>query len=220
MGRKLLKSKLNSCLGLIKVQNNHVHLLIELDHLRRVINSAPREVGYVYESVYAAKINKDPVASDVLDHPFKDLTLLEQTNNFALLLLEVGLNKGLVRNNNILELVVDFNNLEFHGLVNVDVVIANWLDVDLRPRQESLKSKYVDNHAALGTRLDITLNDFFGFKCLVDTVPCLNAAGLAVRQHELSELVFLLINQYFNQVSNLEIGIVAELVHRNHSFRL
>ena len=83
------------------------------------------------KTVYAAKVDEYAVACDILDSTLKNLTLLKVTDNFLLLCLKLCLDKSLVRNNDILELLVDLNNLEFHCLANEDIVVADWLNVNL-----------------------------------------------------------------------------------------
>lgn len=61
-----------------------------------------------------------------------NLTFLKLGNNLLLLLLELGLDESLVGNDDVLELRIDLDDLELHGLANEDVVVADRLYVDLR----------------------------------------------------------------------------------------
>ena len=83
------------------------------------------------ESGNTAEVNEYTVTCDVLDCTLKNLSLLELADDLALLLLELSLDKCLVRYNYIAELLVDLNDLEVHSCVNELIVVTDRLDVDL-----------------------------------------------------------------------------------------
>ena len=58
MGSKLLQSESNALLVVIKVKDYNIDFLIQRYNLMRVAYTSPREVCYMDESVYAAKVNK------------------------------------------------------------------------------------------------------------------------------------------------------------------
>lgn len=82
-----------------------------------------------------------------------------------------------MRNDNIAELLIDFNNLEFHCLAYELVVVAYRMDVNLAAGQECLDAEYVYNHATFGTALDVTLDNILIVKRGVDALPALAEAG-------------------------------------------
>ena len=133
--------------------------------------AAPGEVCDVDEAVYAAKVDEHTVAGDVLDRTLEHLTFFELGDDFALLLLEFGLDECLVADNHVLEFLIDFNDFELHGLANEDVVVADRLHVDLRAGEEGLYAKHIDNHATLCAAFDVALDDFVFLESLVDAVP-------------------------------------------------
>ena len=173
--------------------------------------AAPRQVGDVDQTVHAAQVDEDAVGGDVLDRTLEDLTLLELGHDNLLLRLEFGLDERLVRHDHVAELLVDLDNLELHGLVDVYVVVADGLHVDLRTGQEGLDAEDVDDHTALGAALDVTLDDLVLLQSLVDTIPRLELARLLVRQGQLAVLVLGRVDIDFDLVAHLQIGVVAEL---------
>ena len=120
-----------------------------------------------------------------------------------------------MRNNYVFEFLVDFDNLKFHLLSNINVEITDRLDVYLRSRQESLDSKHINNQAAFRTALDLTLNDEISFLGFIDFVPSTEDAGSSVRYHQLAIFIFLALNKDGNNVSDLEFWVVSKFAGTN-----
>ncbi len=172
------------------------------------------------KTVNTAQIDEYAIGGDVLDGTLEHLTLLELSDDLAFLLLELGLDECLVGYNHILELLVDLYNLELHGLAHEDIIVADGLDINLRSGKERLDAEHVDNHATLGTALDVTLDNLVIAEGFVDALPRTGCTGLAVREDELAFLVLLVLNEHFHNVTDLNIGIVTELVHRDDTVAL
>ena len=165
-------------------------------------------------------IDEYAVGGDVLDGTLEDLTLLEFRHDDLLLGLELGLDEGLVRNDHVAELLVDLHHLELHGLIYIDVVVADGLHVDLRTGEEGLDTEDIDDHAALGAALDVTLDDLVLLQGLIDTIPALELTGLLVRESQLAVLVLGRLDVDLDLVTDLQIGIVAELRYGDHALAL
>ena len=164
MGLKLLETEGDALLLVVEVEDNHIKLLVELYNLLGMAYAAPGKVGDVDKTIDTAQVDEHTVGSDVLDSAFEHLTLFEFGDDFAFLLLKLGLDESLVAYNNIAEFGVDLHNLEFHGLADEDIVVADGFHVDLRAGEESLDAEHVDDHAAFGAAFDVTLDDFIVFK--------------------------------------------------------
>ena len=136
MRRQLLHTQCDALFVVVEVQNHNVDFLIHFNHLLRVSNAAVTHVCDVYQPVDTSQIHKYAVRSDVFNTTLKDLADFETLNNEALLLLELSFNQSLVRNNYVLEFLIDFDNLEFHLLAYVLVKVPDWLYVYLRTWQE------------------------------------------------------------------------------------
>ena len=63
-----------------------LHLLTDVEHLGRVIDAPPGDVGDVQQAVDAAEIHERAVVGDVLHHAVDDLTLFEVLHQFLTLL--------------------------------------------------------------------------------------------------------------------------------------
>ncbi len=189
MRLELLESEGDALLLVVEIEDNDLDVLVELYHLARVGNAAPAQVGDVYQAIYAAEVNKYSVGSDVLHLALEHLALFELGDDFLLLCLEFCLDERLMADNDVLVFLVDFHNLELHGLVHEHVVVTYGAHVDLRTGEECLDAEHIDDHTALGAALDVALDDFVVFERLVYTVPRACLAGFLVGKFELAVLV-------------------------------
>ena len=220
MRLELLQAEGDALLLVVEVEDNNIEFLVELYNLVRVVDTSPREVGDMNQAVNTTEVDEYAVRSDVLDSTFEHLSFFEFGDDFFLLLFELGLDECLVRNNDILEFLIDFHNLEFHSLAYVSIVVADRLNVDLRARQECLDAEYVDNHTALSAAFDVTLDDFIVGKSLVDAVPAAGSARFFVGKDKLSFFVFLIFDEHLYLVADFQIRVVTEFVHRDDTVRL
>ena len=85
----------------------------------------------MHQTVNAAKVYEYTVRSDVLHRTLEYLTFFETTDDHALLLFELCFDQGFVRNNHVLELLVDLDNFEIHLLSDVHVEVTNWFHIYL-----------------------------------------------------------------------------------------
>ena len=220
MRSQLLQTESNTLLLVVEIQDNHVDLLIQFHNFVRIVYAAPRQVGNVDQTVYATQVDEYTIAGDVLDGTFQYLALLQLADDFLLLLLQLGLDESLVADNNILVLLIDFHNLEFHGLTHENIIVTNRFNVNLAAGQEGLDAKHVNNHTALSAALNESLNDFFILQSLVDTIPRTACTSLLVRENQLTLLVLLVLDVNLNCVTNLQVWIVAEFAGGNDTIAL
>ena len=209
---ELLDTESDTMLGLIEVEDDDVDLLIEFDDVLRIGDATPAEVGDVDEAVNATEVDEHTIRSDVLDGAFEDLTLLEVADDLGFLSLDFVFDKSFVGNNDVLIFVVDFDDLEFHGLVNENIVVADGLDIDLGAGEEGFDVvENGDDETALGAALDVTGDDFLALVSLIDAIPRLEDAGFLVGEKELTVGVFLALDIDLDLVASLELGVVAQL---------
>ena len=185
-----------------------------------MVDTAPGKVGDVDETVNTAEIHEHAVVGDVLDDSFKDLALLELADEFSPLGLLLGLEQSFVGNDHVAILVVDLDNLEVDGLVDILVVVTDRLDVDLAAGEECLDAEHVHDHTALGAGLHETLHDLVLLERFVYPIPRLEGTGFLVRKDNLSLLVFGRLDEDLHLVTDLQVRIVAELGGHDHAFAL
>src|SRR5579864_4465215 len=113
-----------------------LHLLADIEHLGRVIDPAPGDVGDMQQAVDAAEIHERAVVGDVLDHAVDDLTLFEILHQF-LALLGAGLfEHGAPRHHDVAAPAVHLEDLERLRHVHERGHVADRPDIDLAARQE------------------------------------------------------------------------------------
>ena len=83
------------------------------------------------EPIDTTEVDEGTVRGDVLNDPFEDLTLLELADDLSLLSFEFSFDEDLMRYDDVLEVLVDLDDLELHGLVDISIVVADRTDVDL-----------------------------------------------------------------------------------------
>src|SRR5664279_3216655 len=118
----------------------------------------------MYKAIHATKVDEYTIRSNIFDSSFKNLSFFKFSNDLFFLLFKFSFDKSFMRNNNVFELLVDFNNLEFHRLAYKYIIVADWLNVNLGTRKESFNAKNINDHAAFGTAFDVTRDDFVFFK--------------------------------------------------------
>ena len=94
------------------------------------------------------------------------------------------------------------------------------MNVDLRAGEECLDAEHVDDHTALRAALDEALDDSILLEGSIDLVPRLAQAGLLVRKDQLTLLVLCALNIHLHLVTDLQVGIVAELRSRDDTVAL
>ena len=78
-------------------------------------------------------------------------------------------------------------------------------DVDLASWQESFDTENVNDHTALSTALDVTLDNFLVLESCINTLPRLAEASLLVREYQLALYVLLVLYINLNLVTYLEV---------------
>ena len=220
MSRKLLQTQCDTLLGVVEVEDYDLNLLVERHDLFGMVHAAPRKVRDVDQTVHTAQIDEYAVGGDVLDGSLEDLALLQLGHDDLLLGFEFGLDERLVRNDHVAELLIDLDDLEFHGLVHVYVVVANGFHVDLRSGQERLDAEHVDDHAALRAALDVTLDDLVVGQRLVDAIPRFELTRLLVRKRQLAVLVLGRLHVDLDLLAYGQFGVVAEFGNGNDALAL
>ena len=114
--------------------------------------------------------------------------------------------------------MVDFDNLEVHLLTNVNVEIANRLHIHLGTWQERLNTKDVYDETTFGAALHIALDDHVLLLRLVDLIPSAEDAGSAVRNHQLAVLILLTLNENWDDIAFLQVGVVSEFARADDAF--
>src|SRR6266700_7729951 len=166
-----------------------LHLLADVEHFGRVIDTTPRDIGDMQQAVDAAEVHERAVVGDVLDHAVDDLALFEVLHQF-LALLGAGLfQHGAARYHDVAAAAIHLEDLERLRVVHQRCDVADRPDVDLRTRQEGYRAVEIDGEAALDLVEDDAVDLFVVLERLFELAPALLAACLVARQHGFAERI-------------------------------
>src|SRR5262249_3567755 len=208
---------------MVDLDDLDLHLLADIEHLGRMVDAPPRDIGDVQQPVDAAEIDERTVVGDVLDHAVDDLALLEVLHQL-LALLGAGLfEHGAARHHDVAAPAIHLEDLERLRLVHQRRHVPDRPDVDLGARQERHRAVEIDREAALDLIEDDALHPLAVLEALFELAPALLAARLVARQDRLAERVLDPLEIDLDGVADLELGLPArtrELAQRHAAFGL
>ena len=132
----------------VDVEDHHLELVVDLDHLVRMADAAVAHVGDVQQPVDATQVDERAEVGDVLDDTLADLADLELLQQFLLELRPLVFDELAARNHDV---PAGFVDLQDHALDLATDVVANVggpADIDLAGGQEDMHAD-VDQQATL-----------------------------------------------------------------------
>ena len=200
-----------------------LHLLADIEHLGRVIDAPPGDVGDMQQAVDAAEVDERAVVGDVLHHAVDDLALFEILHQFLALLGARLFQHGAAGDDDIAAAAIHFQDLERLRHVHQRRDVADRPDVDLAARQECHRAVEIDRKAALDLIEDDAGDLLVALERLFQLAPALLAPRLVARQHRFAERVLDPLEIDLDLVADLEVVLPAgagELAQRHAAFGL
>src|SRR5262249_50610170 len=117
-GGLLLEPQGDPLLLLVHANDEHLDLLVELDHLARLADAVPGHVGDVEEAVDAAEVDEGAELGDVPDDALADLAGLDLGQQFLLHLLALVLQQLAAADDDVAARLVDFEDLALDRLAD------------------------------------------------------------------------------------------------------
>src|SRR6185437_10860236 len=197
--------------------------LADGEHLGRVIDPAPGDIGDVEQAVDAAEVDERTVIGDVLDHAVDHLTLFEVLHQFLALLGAGFFQHGAARHHDVAAAAIHLEDLERLRVVHQRRDVADRADIDLRARQERHRAVEVDREAALDLVEDDAVDLLVVVEGLLEFAPAFLAARLVARQHGFAERILDTVKEHLDLVADLEIAFAAgpiEFAQRHAAFGL
>src|SRR6185436_16031026 len=220
---QLLHAERDAVGFVVDLDDLDLHLLADIEHLGRVIDAAPRDVGDVQQTIDAAQIDERAVIGDVLHHAVDDLAFFEVLHQL-LALLGAGLfQHGAARHDDVAAAAVHFENLEGLRDVHQRRHVADRPDVDLRARQERDRAVEIDRKAALDLIEDDAGDLLVAVERLFELAPAFLAARLVARENRLAERVLDALEIDLDLVADLDLAAAAgagELADRDATLGL
>src|SRR6185437_12900829 len=220
---ELLQSQRYAVLLLVELQHLRGDFIADGQHFRRMLDAAPGEVGDVQQAVDAAKVDERAVIGDVLDDALDRRAFGQRRKQLLAFLAEAFLEHCAARDDDVVALAVELDDLEIELLVLVRRRVLDRTDVDERSGQERTDAVDHDGEPALDLARDEPLDDRALLHRRFEVVPGLEALGLVARQARFAVAVFKAFDRDGDEIAGLDLDhalVVIELLDRNEAFRL
>src|SRR5664280_380852 len=175
---QLLHAERDAVSLVIDLDDLDLHRLADIEHLGRMIDAPPGDVGDVQQAVDAAQIHEGAVVGDVLDHAVNDLALFEILHQLLALLGSRLFQHGAAGDHDVAAAAIHFQNLERLIDVHQWRDVADRTDVHLRTRQEGHGAVEIDGEAALDLVEDDAGNLLVVLECGLQLAPAFLAPRL------------------------------------------
>ena len=222
--QELLHAQRDAMRVVVDLDDLHAHRLADVEHLGRMVDTTPCNVGDMQQAVDAAQIHERTVIGDVLDHTFNDLTFFKVGHDFMTLFSAALFENRTTRDNDIATTTIHLEDLERLRHAHERGDVADRTNVDLRTGQEGDSAVEIDSEATLDLIEDDAVDLLAGFESLFELDPAFFAARLVARNDSFTERVFNALQVDFDNVADLRGSIAAantsEFTDRHATFGL
>ncbi len=209
----------------VDVEDLDLDLVAHRHDRRRVVDVLPRQLGDVHEAVHATQVDEGAEVHHRRHDATTPLARLQVDQELAPLLLLGLLEPGPSREDHVVAVAVELDDLGLDGPPHVRLQLANPPELDQRRREEATEPD-VDDEAALHHLDDRAGDHLVGFLELLDRAPRPLVLGALLREDEPSVLVLLLEDKRLDLLAQgddlARVDVVADrqLPHRDHAFGL
>src|SRR5262249_15582729 len=184
-----------------------LHLLADVEHLGRVIDAPPGDVGDVQQAIDAAEIHERTVIGDVLHDAVDDLALFEVLHQLLALFGACLFQHGAAGHDDVATPAIHLQDLELLLHIHERSDVADRANVDLRSRQEGYGAVEIDGEAALDLIEDDSVHLLVAVECLLQLAPALFSPPLVPRQHVLAQRILDPLEIDFDIIADLQVGL-------------
>ena len=188
-----------------------------------MLDALPRHVGDVQQAVDAAEVHERTVVGEVLDHALDDRAFLQLVEQFRALGAVFLLHDRTARNDDVVALLVELDDLELVDLALEVARIAHGAHVDERARQERADELDLDGETALDAAVDEALDDLLLLERGLEALPGTGALGLLAGEARFAGAVLDAVQRDFDIVADGDFDFAAfvlELRDRDDGFGL
>ena len=207
----------------VDLDDAHLDLLADAQHLGRMVDAPPGDVGDVQQAVDAAEIDERAVVGDVLDRAVDDLAFGEVGDDLVALLGAALFEHGAARHDDVAAAAIHLEDLERLRDVHQRRDVAHRADVDLAARQERHGAVEVDGEAALDLVEDDAVDLLALLERLLELDPALLAARLVARDDRFAERVLDALEIDLDLVADARrrvAAVIGEFLQRDAAFGL
>ena len=116
---QLLHAERDAVLLLVELEDLRGDFVADREHFRRMLDAAPGEIGDVQQAVDAAQVDERAVIGDVLDDALDDRAFVQRRQELLALLAQARFEHGAARDDDVVALAVELDDLELERLVLV-----------------------------------------------------------------------------------------------------
>src|SRR5690606_37316817 len=218
-GFLLLQAQGDLFLVLVDRQDANLDLLVDLEHVARVVDPAPAHVGDVQQAVHAAEVDERAEVGDVLDHALDVLADFDVGERLLLELLALLLDELAAGDDDVAALFVDLEDDRLDAAADPVADLAGAADVDLAGREED---RHADVHqqATLDLLGDLAFDHVALDLGLHDLFPVDDAISLALADLHQTGIAFDVFEEHLHLVAHLDLLGRIELVALENAFAL
>ena len=143
----LLEAERDALAVAVDVEHLDLDRLADLEHLGRVVDVRPRELGDVDQAVHAVEVDERAEVDDVRDLALDHVAGLKLVEDLLALLLALLLEHGAAREHDVVARAVELDHLRAQLLAEELVEVLHAADVDERRRQEAAHAEVEDQTA-------------------------------------------------------------------------
>jgi hypothetical protein len=177
----------------------------------------------VQQAVDAAQVHERTVVGDVLDHALDHSTFVQGFEQLLAFFAHAGLKHCAARQNDVVALAVELDDLEFECLAFVRRGVLDRTQVDQRAGQEGADAIGHDGKTALDLAGDGAVDHFAGFQGLLELQPGRQALGAVTRQDGVAVAVFERIDGNRDKITGFDFElalVVQEFFERDQGLGL
>ncbi|VVN58714.1 hypothetical protein PS685_02892 [Pseudomonas fluorescens] len=219
----MLQAQGNTIAFAIIFQNLDIDLVANVDDFGRMLDTLPSHVSDVQQAINATQIDECAVIGEVFDDTFNLLTFLQRFQQSFTLGGVLCFQHAATRNNYVVALLVQLDDLEFQLFAFQVRSIAHWTNVNQRTWQERTDAVNVDSEAAFNLTVDNALDHFFCCEGCFQNDPAFSALGFFTGQFGFAKAVFDRVQRNVNFITDVDVqfaSVVVELLQRDEAFRL
>ena len=176
--------------------------------------TAPGHVGDVQQTVDAGQVDERAEVGQVLDGAVDHVADLDAFEEELALGVALGLDQFAAREDDVLAVVVDLDDLEIVRVADEAVEVLRRGDVDLAAGKERLDTD-VDHEAAFDDALDLALDEAVAVEHADDLLPVLAVQGFLTGEDDHALVVFEAFEQYVDFIAHVDMVEVVELADRD-----
>ena len=168
---------------LIEVDDVNVDLVADVQHVRRLVDAVPADLGNMHHAVDAADVNKRAVRGHGLDHALVMLADLDLVPDLLGTFLALAVGNGTDGADNTLAAAVDLGDLQTDGLTDQLGHGGIARQTGLGGRDKNTHAVHGDNDAALVFFRDLAFNDRTVGSSILNIRPGLDGVQALLGEH-------------------------------------